>query len=253
MRSVVFVSATALATFAPLAAEAAPCGAGTLADYINLGAGGCTVDDKLFSNFQLALGPNDGRATVPKADQIAIATINEPLNPGLRFTGNPPFQSPPAPSPPNPFFFSWRISFTVTVEGNKLIHDASLEFADPTASGNANSAINELLCLGGRFQSKGICANGISQASLDVRDNVSPLPNQTFDSKEFGNTYQVVDTQTLIRVDQGTPDNPGSAQFSSLTEQFSEVPETPTPLLLGAGVLGLLVLRGGSSSTRAKS
>ncbi len=118
------------------------------------------------------------------------------------------------------------------------IEDASLDYDGATATGNANSTANELLCLGGLFQSKGVCADGISQASLDVRDNTNQ-PNQTFDSVTFDQTYDVVDTQTLIVVQQGTPDNPGSASFKSVTEQFSEVPEPASLLVFASGLLGL--------------
>src|SRR5271165_2080736 len=89
------------------AAGAAPmCQAGgTLADYIGLGAGGCVLGDKVFSNFSLALGPNAGTTTVPTAAQIMVTPLNEPFNPGFTFTGKPPFASPAMAAP---FFFSWR-------------------------------------------------------------------------------------------------------------------------------------------------
>jgi hypothetical protein len=208
----------------------------TLQDYIDLGAGGCELGDKVFSNFALALGPNDGAATVPKANQISVTPLDDPLNPGFTFTGDPPFQSPPGATP---FFFSWRLSFTVAVQPDgQAIEDASLDYDGATATGNANSTANELLCLGGLFQSKGLCADGIPQASLDLRDNTNQA-NQAFDSVTFDNTYDLVDTQTLIVVEQGTPDDPGAASFTSLTEQFSEVPEPASLLVFAGGLLGL--------------
>src|ERR1043165_2703155 len=194
------------------AAAAAPlCPEGKhYSDYVALGAGGCVLGDKLFANFQLLLGPNDGAATTPKADQIGVAPLNQPRNPGFSFSGNPDFASPPADSALG--FFSWRFRFTVAVQpGGGKIEDASIDYIDPTAEGNASSSAQELLCLGGKFVSKGICADGIAQTELNLRQNENQ-PDQTADHKKFGQLYDPVDLDLLAAVAKGTEQDPGGAR-----------------------------------------
>ena len=140
------------------AAPIQPCPSGkTYADYITLTS--CLLGDKAFSNFELRLGPNTGAATIPKANQITVTPLNPALNPGLRITGNPPFQSPPPPGPPS--FYSYQFIYNVRVQaGGASIIDASLAMAMPTVTADGSVTINELICLGAVFESKGVHPEG---------------------------------------------------------------------------------------------
>jgi hypothetical protein len=69
-------------------ASAAPtaCVNGTLADYIALGAQGCTFDGDVFANFTYAAGASGGGATIT-ADQILITPhLIVPLGASLNFS-----------------------------------------------------------------------------------------------------------------------------------------------------------------------
>ncbi len=66
--------------------SAAPCGQGTLASYILLGPGGCSVQGTTFSSFQ-ALSPITG-ATLSAPENVTITPIDAPGNPGLSIQMN---------------------------------------------------------------------------------------------------------------------------------------------------------------------
>lgn len=225
----------ALATAAHAAPiEACPDGK-TYADYIALKA--CLLGDKAFSGFELRLGPNSGAATTPKANQIAVTPLNPAVNPGLRFTGTPPFHSPLPPGPPG--FFSYRFIYDVRVQaGGASITDASLAMSMPTVTADGSITINELICLGAVFESKGICANGAAPTELKVFD--TPMGAQLTASTNFAQPYRLVGVETLLVADLGTK---GSASVNSFTEQFSETPaRMPEPSSLALLGVGLAVL-----------
>src|SRR5262249_42719621 len=114
-----------------------------LSDYIALGAGGCLLGDKVFSNFALKLGPNTGADTAPKADQISVTPLDVARDPGFPFTGDPEFQSSATG------FFSYRLAFTVKVQADGApIKDASAEFSVPTLAADGSVDATETICLG---------------------------------------------------------------------------------------------------------
>lgn len=217
-----------------------PCPNGkTYADYIAVAS--CLLGDKAFSNFELRLGPNTGAATIPKANQITVTPLNPALNPGLRFIGNPPFQSPPPPGPPN--FYSYRFIYNVRVQaGGASITDASLTMANPTVTADGSVTITELICLGAVFESKGVCAGGAPQVTLSVFDMPSDV--KLTDSLNFTHPYRLIGTETLLIADLGTK---GSASLDSFTEQFSETampaPEPGSFVLVAAGLAMIAVAR----------
>jgi hypothetical protein len=223
----------AVLSMASLARAAPACPDGkTYADYIALGVGGCLLDDKIFSNFGLRLGPNTGAANTPKANQIAVPPLNPAGNPGFRFTGTPPFRSPPPPGPPS--FFSYRFLYDVRVQaGGQPITDASLMMPAPVIAADGSLTINELMCLGAVFESKGVCPHGAPMAELKVFDRPNGVKLQ--DSVTFNNAYRLIGTETLLIADAGRK---GSAMVNSFTEQFSES-AAPAPEPSSLGLMGL--------------
>lgn len=207
----------------------------TYADYVSLKS--CLLGDKAFSGFELRLGPNTGAATTPKANQIAVTPLNPVLNPGFTFTGTPPFHSPPPPGPPD--FFSYRFLYDVRVQaGGAPITDASLAMSMPTVTADGSLTINELICLGAVFESKGICANGAPPTELKVFD--TPMGVQLMASTTFAKPYRLIGTETLLIASLGTK---GSASLDSFTQQFSETPtRMPEPSSLALLCAGLAVL-----------
>jgi hypothetical protein len=223
-----------------------PCPANkTYADYMALGVGGCLLGDKVFSNFGLRLGPNTGAATTPKANQIAVAALNAAGNPGFTFTGTPPFHSPAPPS-----FFSYRFTYDVRVQaGGMAIDDASLSMPAPTLAADGSLTINEMICLGAVFESKGICANNAPSVDLKVFD--TPTGVKLSDSVTFMHPYRLIGTETLLIAEAGLK---GSASVASFTQQFSEeavkMPSPGTLLLLGPALAAVLVRRYGCPTCR---
>ena len=226
------------------AAPIQPCPGGkTYADYITLTS--CLLGDKAFSNFDLRLGPNTGAATIPKANQITVTPLTPALNPGLRFTGNPPFQSPPPPGPPS--FYSYRFIYNVRVQaGGASITDASLAMAMPTVTADGSVTINELICLGAVFESKGVCAGGAPMVTLSVFD--TPMGVTLSDTTNFAQPYRLIGTETLLTADVGTK---GSVSVDSFTEQFSETavpaPEPGSLVMLAVGLAAFAVAQLGAA------
>lgn len=69
-------------------AQAAPCvSGGTLASYIGLGAGGCTFDNLLFSNFTYT-NPSSGGGISPDASGVAVDTVVQGPESGLDFVAS---------------------------------------------------------------------------------------------------------------------------------------------------------------------
>ena len=177
----------------------------------------------------LLLGPNTGAATTPKANQIAVTPLNPALNPGFTFTGTPPFHSPPPPGQPS--FFSYRFLYDVRVQaGGVPITDASLAMSIPTVTADGEITINELICLGAVFESKGICANSAPMTELTVSE--TPMGVKLSASTTFAMPYRLIGTETLLIASLGTK---GSASVVSFTEQFSETAaRVPEPSLARA-------------------
>src|ERR1700722_11712663 len=66
--------------------SAAPCVAGTLATYVALGAGGCTIGNNILANF--AQGPAlNGTINVPPAS-LKVLPYGGTSNPGIVFDGS---------------------------------------------------------------------------------------------------------------------------------------------------------------------
>ena len=224
-------------------AAVAPCPTGkTLADYIALGATGCQIDDKVFSNFAYS----GGQGGVPQAGQVNVTPDNTPFNPGVNFGANWTLFGPNLSE-------DFHLSFTVDVlAGGRPIGDDSLGIDIGQVVGvNSLITVNETVCLGGNFTNPAGgtgCTNPTSSLSAFDASN----SNKTFDHNIFlPASYTHIQVFKDIGLQTGLCPNSDTnaacvnpvANFSSLSQNFSEVPEPMTLSMMGLGLLGLGLVR----------
>ena len=218
MKKVVAVLATILIG-AWVVSAASLCTNGTVQSYIALGAEGCQIDDKLFSNFFYESSSYGGASAIP-ASGVSVVPYATPLNPGFLFSAGwsvGPNQGQDS-----------HIMYSVTVlPGGLRITDIS-------------AAMN------------GYGATGFGFVS--VAESVVPDPGSSlalayglgssviFDRLDFANSFLHLDVTKNITVSGGTS---GTASVSGVYNRFSEggVPEPLSLLLMGSGLLGLGALR----------
>jgi len=181
-------------------------------------ATGCQIDDKVFygwSNGAITGGVNPAN--------VLITPISTALNPGFMF--NPNMSVGPGGIQDLPLHFT-----VATISGAKIIEDLSMGFAGGF-TGNGIATINEFGCIGGLFAQPNAGTN-CPAGNQVINLNVSNPPPVLFDIK-FSNLTNLVDVFKDISVHGNT----GSASISSFTQQFSEVPEVSSVLLLGTSFL----------------
>ena len=216
-------------------ANAAPlCVSGTIADYKALGADGCIIADKLFSNFIYA--STSGGTGVAVADTAVFVTPVVPSGtgiyspgPGLIFASDNWFV--PSASTTTASYVDSSFSFTVTALNGSgaLLEDGTLTLGQFSVAGTGLVDITET----------------INPASLQLQvDSAGPL----VDHKSFAPTSTVnVLKDLLVAVPRNrTGSATGSAQVFSFEEDFSQVSAVPEPIgaaLIGSGLLALGVLR----------
>jgi len=232
MRLALFGSIFLLATTIASAETSIPVctSGGTLASYIALGAGGCTIEDKVFFNFSGNITGNVPLST----SSIFITPITTALNPGISVNPN---MSVSNITGVGDFFQDLALHFSVrTLDSGARIEDVSLGLAGG-AVGTGATSINEFVCVGAAFANP-LSGTGCPGGKELVNINVANPPPILFVDKTFASLTNFVDVFKDVAVHSGTL---GNASISSFTQQFSEVP-VPEPLnviLLGTALLAV--------------
>ncbi len=218
------VKTAAFALFVVLASSLSAFGAAscTVTSYDNyLGPGfSCGIDDKTFQNFSYSTA---GTNHLPPSS-ITVNPITTPFNPGFLFNAPWGVQSGETQDS--------LIGFTATVNpGGALINDLSLAIFGAAIVGSGQVSVAETYCLGDTFAD--LCSHGTEGTLLTILNgSISRLT----DSVSF-DPVSVVDVVKDITLLGGS--NGSAALVSGVQNQFSEVPEPGSLMLLGSGIAGL--------------
>jgi len=203
-----------------LSAFAAACPVATYDTYLGPGYS-CGIDDKTFQNFSYSTG---GTNQMP-ATSITVNPINTPFNPGLLF--NAPWGVGAGQTQDS------LIGFTVTVNpGGNLINDLSLYMFGAGVLGTGQVSVAETYCAGDTFAN--LCAHGTEGTLLAILNANTSILHA---SVTFANPVGIVDVRKDIELLGGADGS--AALVSGVSNQFSEVPEPGSLMLLGSGVVGV--------------
>ena len=237
MRNMICAAAVVLVLCSTAFAALTPCPTDTLANYVadfTTAANGCYVLDKEFYGFTDVLQAGGTASTGGVG--ILVSPLPVPLNPGLEY-------SLAGFSVGSNQSLDLKLGFDVAViGGSHVIEDASLGIAGAQNSGTGSVTIGENVCAGGTFSNPGAgtgCPGGDQNLSLNVQN---PGPPQVFYDMKFtsptpacpGGLCNLVGVFKDVSVTGGSA---GSASLSSFTQQFSEVPEPASVMLLGGALL----------------
>ena len=201
-----------------LCSKASTCTNGTLASYIGLRSGGCTIGTNTLYDFQTISGTSG--ATPISTTEVAISPLGGSFNPGITasvdLTAGANIQL--------------EALFTYRIAGTAYVSD-SVTLAGSSETGDGAVTDVQNFCAGGIFGSDGVTGCTGSAGSLLTLDGI-----QNQDSTAFGpaSLLSVTDDFTF---DGGLA---GSASGGTITDRFSAVPEPFSYLLTDLGLaLGL--------------
>lgn len=200
-------------------ASAAPvCTSGTLADYVALGSGGCTIGDKLFSNFSYASTAGGGASAVA-ANQVAVSPLVSALDPGILFSSG-----------------GWTAF-------NGQFVDSSIAF-DVTVLDPAFSLVGAELTIAGSKAGSSLGTVGETIVPPGGAGMTAILGINNHDTISFGPVSKIHVLKDILVVAQ-----PGAGNFASISavsQRFnqtgSDVPEPGTMALMGSAlaIVGLV-------------
>lgn len=218
-----------IAALAP-ACFAGPCTNASLAGYIALGSGGCTIGSNTLFDFQ-ALSGTAGAVPIPPAG-IALSPLGGTFNPGISAATS----ITAIAGTLREAFFSYRIS------GSTYIAD-SITLSGSSAGGDGAVTDTQNFCAGGTFGPDGISGCSGAAGSLVALAGV-----QNTDSTALG-PARLLSVTDDFTIDGGTA---GSASGGTITDRFVASPE-PATLLSAALAMALgiaLKLRSGAREKR---
>jgi hypothetical protein len=221
MKSITFaVFALFVVLAGSLSAFGAACAVATYDKYLPNNFS-CGIDDKTFYNFSYSNGGTD----LMPATSITVNPITTPFNPGFLF--NAPWGVGAGHTQDS------LIGFTASVnQGGNLIKDLSLSMFGAGFVGTGQVSVVETYCAGDTFADG--CAHGTDGTLLTI---LNAGTSKLFASVTFAQPVKVVDVVKDIELLGGSD---GSASLlSGVQNQFSEVPEPGSMVLLGTGALGL--------------
>lgn len=198
--------------------SAATCTDGSLASYIGLGYGGCTIGANTLYDFH-TVGGISGATPISTAD-VSLAPLGGNFDPGIS-------ASVSTAAGANT---QLELLFTYQIAGTSYIGD-SITLASSSETGDGAVTDIQNFCAGGTFGADGITGCTGTSRSLLTLDGI-----QNHDSTTFGST-SFLDVTDDLTLDGGLM---GSASGATITDRFSSVPEPISYLLAGLGLaLGL--------------
>jgi hypothetical protein len=213
MRGLLFLAAALLIGLRPCAA-APTCSSGTLASYISLGSGGCTIGTNTLYDFAIVSG-TAGATPIPAQDVI-ITPLGGDFNPGFTAsvaqlaTANNELET----------------IFTYQIAGSTYVGD-SITLGGSAETGDGAVTDVQDFCSGGTFGPDGLTGCTGFPGSLLTLDGT-----QNQDATGLGpvSLLSVTDDFTL---DGGLS---GSATGGNFTDRFSAVPEPLSYWLIAFGL-----------------
>jgi hypothetical protein len=203
------------------------CTSGSLADYIALGAGGCTIGDKLFSSFQY-LASAGGGAVAPTSSEVSVAPFLGFGHPSIIFAsgGWTAFQGQ---------FVNSSIGFKVTVlDPTQDITSVNLGMAGGSIGTNTGAIISETVLYKGGSASTGVFnIQGVGPPF----GTTGPLP---------AGLKEVIALKDILVTAFSAPEPLAFAKISIVLQTFVQttaIPEPATMAGVGAALIGLYLLR----------
>lgn len=142
MRPVALLTCGLVQWWIAVAAHAAPCASQSLADYLALGAGGCTVSDVTFSDFSEGFPLPPGAVSID-VDSVVLTPVTGPGGTGFSIDTTAPIVA--GPGDLLSLWFGFRVSGGSGFVGN------AITLGPPTVTGDGAITLVADVCRDGSF------------------------------------------------------------------------------------------------------